>query len=159
MAELGYVALVLALAACVFSIAVFIIGLRSSRQWWLGVARKGVLAATVLFSISVIALVVALIGHDFQIEYVYSYTSSDLSLPYLISALWAGNAGSLFFWGWLLSLATAVVVLKKQSQAEELKPYAALVILVILVFFILLLLFAQNPFHELPTAPAEGIGL
>jgi cytochrome c-type biogenesis protein CcmF len=162
MSQLGNVALVLALAASIFSIAAFIFGLRSGRRQLIDVAKKGVLAAAAFFSISVIGLLVALITHDFQIEYVYSYSSSGLSLPYLISALWAGNAGSLLFWGWIVSLAAAAVVWKKRPQGEEgLVPSATAVIMVVQLFFIILLLFVpnQNPFKELTSVPVEGAGL
>ncbi len=161
MSQLGNVALVLALAASIFSIAAFIFGLRGGRRRLIDAARKSVLAAAASFSISVIALLVALVTHDFQIEYVALYTSSGLSLPYLISALWAGNAGSLLFWGWILSLAAAAVVLKKRPQGEGLVLSAAAVIMGVQLFFIILLLFVpnQNPFQVLPSVPAEGVGL
>ena len=161
MSQLGNVALVLALAASIFSIAAFIFGLRGGRQQLIDAAKKSVLAAAAFFSISVIALLIALITHDFQIGYVASYSSSGLSLPYLISALWAGNAGSLLFWGWIVSLAAAAVVLKKRPQGEGLVPSATAIIMAVQLFFIILLLFVpnQNPFKELATVPVEGAGL
>ena len=159
MAEIGYIALALAFGACIYSIIAFIFGARGEHPRLLASARRSILAVSALVTISAAVLLTALVTHNFQIEYVALYTSSDLSLPYLISALWAGNAGSLLFWGWLLSLFAAVVVLKKQAQGRKLVPYASAVIMVIQAFFLLLLLFAQNPFHELPTIPAEGIGL
>ncbi|MBA7474876.1 Cytochrome c-type biogenesis protein CcmF [subsurface metagenome] len=159
MAEIGYIALALAFGACIYSIIAFIFGARGEHPRLLASARRSILAVSVLVTISVAVLLAALVTHNFQIEYVALYTSSDLSLPYLISALWAGNAGSLLFWGWLLSLFAAVVVLKKQAQGSKLVPYASAVIMVIQAFFLLLLLFAQNPFHKLPFVPAEGIGL
>ena len=159
MAEIGYIALALAFGACIYSIIAFIFSARGEHPRLLASARRSILAVSVLVTISVAVLLAALVTHNFQIEYVASYTSSDLSLPYLISALWAGNAGSLLFWGWLLSLFAAVVVLKKQAQGRKLVPYASAVIMVIQAFFLILLLFAQNPFHKLPFVPAEGVGL
>ena len=159
MAEIGYIALVLALVASIYSIIAFAVGARGKYPRLVASARNSLLAAAGLVSISVAVLLAALIGHNFQIEYVYSYTSSDLSLPYLISALWAGNAGSLLFWSWLLSLFAAVVVLRKKVQGKELLPYASAIIMATEAFFLMLLIFTQNPFHKLPTIPAEGIGL
>ncbi len=159
MAETGYAALVLALVACLYSIIAYISGLRGSRQRLLDSARKSLFAASALVSLAVVVLLIALVSHYFRIEYVYAYTSTDLPLPYLISALWAGNAGSLLFWSWLLSLCAAVVVLKKQARAKELVPYAAIVIMVVQVFFLILLIFMKNPFHTITPAPTEGFGL
>ncbi len=159
MAEIGYTALVLALVASIYSVISFVIGARSGYPKLLASAKNSLLAVSVLVTISVAVLLAALISHNFQIEYVYQYTSSDLSLPYLISALWAGNAGSLLFWGWLLSLFAAVVVLRKRVQGGELLPYASAIIMVTEAFFLVLLLFAQNPFHKLNYIPTEGFGL
>ena len=159
MAEIGYIALVLAFAASIYSIIAFIFAARGGHPRLLASARNSLLAVSVLVTISVAVLLAALVSHNFQIEYVYSYTSSDLSLPYLISALWAGNAGSLLFWGWLLSLFSAIVVLKKRAHGKELLPYASAIIMVTEAFFLMLLLFTQNPFNKLPFVPAEGFGL
>ncbi len=80
-------------------------------------ARNTLLAVCGLVSVSVAVLVYALLTHDFQIEYVAAYTSRDLSVSYLLSALWAGNDGSLLFWAWLLSVCAAVVVLQKRKPS------------------------------------------
>ncbi|MFC1847071.1 heme lyase CcmF/NrfE family subunit, partial [Chloroflexota bacterium] len=159
MATTGYVFLVLALAACIYSIAAYIFGLRTNRPQLAQSARPVALAATALFSASVIVLLIALISHNFEIEYVKNYTSTDMTLPYLISALWAGNAGSLLFWGWIVSLCAAVVVLRRKKQGQELVPYATIIVLAVQAFFLLLLIFTQNPFVRLDPVPVEGVGL
>ncbi len=159
MAEIGYIALVLALVASIYSIIAFVLGAKGGHQRLLASARNSLLAVSVLVTISVAVLLAALISHNFQIEYVASYTSRDLSLPYLISALWAGNAGSLLFWGWLISLFAAVVVLRKRALGGELLSYASVIIMVTEAFFLVLLLFIQNPFHKLDFIPVDGIGL
>ena len=38
---------------------------------------------------------------NFQIEYVARYTSRSLSLIYTLTAFYAGQEGSLLFWGWV----------------------------------------------------------
>lgn len=159
MADIGYIALLLALVASIYSAIAFIYGVGGSHRGLTDSARNGLLAVFGLVSISVAALIYALVTHDFQIEYVASYTSRDLSLPYLLSALWAGNDGSLLFWAWLLSLCAAVVVLQKRDIGRELMPYASSIIMVTQAFFLILLLFVSNPFHKLAFVPAEGMGL
>ena len=159
MADIGYLALLVALVASIYSAIAFVFGAKRRHQPLTDSARNSLLAVCGLLSISVAALVYALVTHDFQIEYVASYTSRDTSLPYLLSALWAGNDGSLLFWAWLLSLFAAVVVLQKRDRNRELVPYAASIIMVTEAFFLILLLFVANPFHELSFIPAEGKGL
>ena len=159
MADIGYIALFLALVASIYSAIAFIFGVRGRAPALIQSARNSLLAVCGLVSISVAALIYALVTHDFQIEYVASYTSRDLSLTYLLSALWAGNDGSLLFWAWLLSLCAAVVVLQKRDIGKELVPYASSIIMVTQAFFLILLLFVSNPFYKLPFVPAEGMGL
>ncbi len=159
MADIGYIALLLALVAAIYSAIAFIFGARGRHPGVRDSARNGLLAVSGLVSISVAALIYALVTHDFRIEYVASYTSRDLSLTYLLSALWAGNDGSLLFWGWLLSLFATVVILQKRDIGKELMPYASSIIMVTQAFFLILLLFVSNPFHKLAFVPAEGMGL
>ncbi len=159
MADIGNISLFLALVASLYAAFAFIFGVRGGHQSLIESAKNSLLAVCGLVSISVVVLLYALITHNFQIEYVYQYTSSDLSLPYLISALWAGNDGSLLFWAWLLSLCATVVVLLKRNAGRELVPYASSVIMLTQAFFLILLLVVSNPFSELSHIPAEGWGL
>ncbi len=159
MADIGYIALFLALVASIYSAIAFVFGVRGRHPALTASARNSLLAVCGLVSISVAVLVYALVTHDFQIEYVASYTSRDTSLPYLLSALWAGNDGSLLFWGWLLSLFATVVVLQKRDIGNELIPYASSIIIATEAFFLILLLWVSNPFHKLSFVPADGMGL
>jgi len=159
MADIGYITLFLALVASIYSAIAYIFGVRGRHPALIESARNSLFAVFGLVSISVAVLLYALITHDFQIEYVASYTNRDLSLPYLLSALWAGNDGSLLFWGWLLSLFAAVVVLQKRDVGKQLVPYASSIIMVTEAFFLILLLFISNPFHKLSFISPEGMGL
>lgn len=159
MADIGYISLLLALGAALYSVVTYVLGYRGKKPAMLQSARNGLLAVCGLVSFSVIVLLVAILTHNFRIEYVASYTSTDMSLSYLLSSLWAGNDGSLLFWAWLLSIFAAVVILQKRDVGKDLVPYAAVVIAVTQAFFLIMLLSVANPFAELSYTPAEGRGL
>ncbi len=159
MADIGYIALLLALVVAVYSAIASIVGAQKKHPELQASARNGLLVVFGLISTAVGVLLYALITHNFQIEYVANYTSSDMSLPYLFSALWAGNDGSLLFWAWLLSLLAAIVVLRRRGIGQELIPYASMVLMAVQAFFLILLLSVSNPFQELAFIPAEGMGL
>ena len=159
MAEIGYIALFLALVTSVYSAIAYIFGRRQRRLALLQSAKNSLLAASGLVLISVAILLYAIITHNFQIEYVAAYTSRDMSLSYLLSALWAGNDGSLLFWAWLLSIFAVMVVLQRRDTGKELIPYASSIIMLTQSFFLILLLTVANPFHELSFLPAKGRGL
>ena len=61
-------------------------------------------ALFITLAAATLALWVGLATHDFNIEYVASYTSRNLPSYFVVSALWAGQKGSLLFWAVVLSL-------------------------------------------------------
>ena len=159
MADIGYIALVLGFLVCICSAAASFWGQMRNHTKLAASAQKGIFVAFGLVTLSTIVLIYALITHDFQVEYVASYTSRDMSWPYLFSAFWAGNAGSLLLWGWLLSLFAVVMVLWKREPTKELVPYASSVVMLTAAFFLLLLVFVANPFEKLSVVPLDGNGL
>ncbi len=68
MADVGYIALFLALLASVYSSIAFVFGKRSGNPALLTSARNGLLVGSGLVTISVLTLAYSLITHDFQIE-------------------------------------------------------------------------------------------
>ncbi len=159
MADIGYIFLFLALGASLYSTVVFVVGSRRRHPELLASARNGLFCVCGLVSLAALALVYALVTHDFQIEAVASYTSRDLPLIYTLSAFWAGNAGSLLFWAWLLALFAAIAVIQNRLGNRQLLPYAAAIMMATEAFFLMLMIFVTNPFQKLPTTPAEGMGL
>src|SRR5215208_5370027 len=126
------------------------------------------LARTVVRSVYAIfaSLIVAsvslwkgLIGHDFNMEYVWAYTSRNLPSAYIFSAFWAGQKGSLLFWAVVLSLFASAAQLLTARRFAHLLPWVAGVTSAVLAFFLVVLLFAANPFERLPFTPADGRGM
>jgi cytochrome c-type biogenesis protein CcmF len=119
-----------------------------------------VLAATVA---AMLVLLAAFLSRDFGNAYVFAHSSRALSVPYTISAVWAGNAGSLLLW--LLLLAVFMVVAARSARRRD--PGFAAVAVAILsamtLFFSLMVLFGPdcNPFTANPIvpSPADGLGL
>ncbi|MDP2720235.1 MAG: heme lyase CcmF/NrfE family subunit [Dehalococcoidia bacterium] len=159
MTDIGNTSLLLALAAAIYSAVAYITGTRKRNPGVVASARRSLIAVFGLVSLAELVLLFALLTHNFRIEYVASYTNRDLSPAYLISALWAGNAGSLLFWAWLLSLFSLITVLQKRDIGRELVPYAASVAMITQVFFIFVILAVSNPFDTLTFTPADGRGL
>ncbi|HEY4648236.1 MAG TPA: heme lyase CcmF/NrfE family subunit [Gemmatimonadales bacterium] len=100
-----------------------------------------------------------LISHDFNMEYVWAYTSSNLPSAYIFSAFWAGQKGSLLFWAVVLSLFASVAQLLTPRRFRDLMPYVAGVTSAVVAFFVSVMLFAANPFERLGFTPADGRGL
>jgi cytochrome c-type biogenesis protein CcmF len=164
MAELGYISLVLALVAAIFALVGFIYGGREKDSWLNRNARKSAIGVFILVTVAVIILEAALLTHQFELKYVYQYTSTDMSPIYLFSGLWAGNAGSLLFWTWMLTICGYILVMRQRPGKRELTPYTMAIVMFAQIFFILLVLFFSNPFARLeastfPVVPSEGVGM
>jgi cytochrome c-type biogenesis protein CcmF len=105
-----------------------------------------------------------LVSRDFSIRYVWGYTSTDLELGYVMSAFWAGQAGGILLWEWMLIGFTMIVVFPRgRADTSRLASLTAVVLALLNLFFLALLVFARMPFESTPTellmqAP-EGLGL
>jgi len=120
---------------------------------------RAVYALFAVLLVAVASLWQGLIRHDFNIEYVYSYTSRNLPSYYIVSALWAGQKGSLLFWATVLSMFAALAQWLTPARYRALMPYVAAVTSSVASFFIIVMLFASNPFQRLPVTPPDGNGL
>ena len=159
MADFGYGALFLALIASVYAAFAFAISARNGSARLRASARNAVIVVGGLTTIAVGVLLSALLAHDFRLEYVAEYSRRGMSLVYLVSALWAGNAGSLLIWVWVLTILAVVLVVRRRETGRQLVPIAATVMMLTAAFFLILLLGVVNPFRQLAVAPADGNGL
>ena len=101
-----------------------------------------------------------LIG-NFDVDYVARYTSIETPTIYKISALWAGQSGSLLFWLFILSIYTTIVILQNQRKHNRLMPWVIITLAIIQMFFLVLTNFVVNPFSptEADFIVANGNGL
>ncbi|MCZ6754390.1 MAG: cytochrome c biogenesis protein CcsA [Gemmatimonadetes bacterium] len=106
-----------------------------------------------------LALWYGLVTHDFNIEYVASYTSRTLPEYFIFSAFWAGQKGSLLLWVVVLSLFAAMAQFMTSRRYADLLPWVAGVTSIVAFFFITVMLFSANPFERLAFTPPDGRGL
>ncbi|HET9294312.1 MAG TPA: heme lyase CcmF/NrfE family subunit [Gemmatimonadales bacterium] len=123
------------------------------------VITRSVYALCVALLVATLSLWKGLISHDFNIEYVAAYTSRNLPTYYIVSALWAGQKGSLLFWAVVLSLFASAAQLLTSRRHAALLPYVAGITSAVVVFFVIVMLFAANPFERLAFTPEDGRGL
>jgi len=159
MADFGHIVLVIGLVAAIYTAIASYAGERWQHPQLAASARSGLFATFGMVTMATVGLLVALIGHDFEFEHVALYTSRNMSLPYVISAIWAGNAGSLLFWGWLIAVCAVLMVSWKSESTKKLLPYAVPVVMVTVAFFLVLLVFVASPFDKLGSVPRDGQGM
>lgn len=157
--DLGYLALLLALVAAVFSAVAAYYGRHTNQPRWVESARNATIATFPLITIACLLMIYSLLTSDFSIEYVWRVSSRDMPTYLKVTALWGGQAGSLLFWNFLLSIFTAASMARNWSKQRELMPYALMVASFTQIFFIAISLFVENPFARLAAVPIEGNGL
>ncbi len=140
-------------------------------------------AATCLFLVQFVlllaasaALFAAFLKHDFGLAYVTNYSSTGLSVFYLISGFWAGQEGTFLLWATisgaigLILAASSNISSRNSSNGGNSRnssrnssngSSAASVMRFYVLFHVVLtaLLLRATPFRLLSAVPADGAGL
>ena len=151
-------ALQVALAATIFGLLVIPVAVRTGRRDWIQLGYGAVYANFLLVTIAVIAMVVALVTHDFSVSYVAAVGSRSTPLLFTIISLWGALEGSILFWAWVLALYAAAVAWIHRHRPGNLLPFAAMTLLCIITFFAILLVGPANPFKPVFPVPLDGPG-
>jgi cytochrome c-type biogenesis protein CcmF len=159
LSDLGYGALLLTFAAALWAAVTAAAGAQQRRPELVASARNALVVTAALSTLSAILLFILLFSHDFQVRYVYEHVSSYLKPAYVLAAFWAGLEGSQLLWLWMLTIFTAVLVLRRPTWDRELRPYAMVVLASTQALFAFLLILMTNPFELLPTVPVQGVSL
>ncbi len=159
MVDLGYFSMLIAVVISVYGIVAAAIGERWNKTELVRSAENSAFVVAGLLTIGLAVLFYSFLTHNYRLAYVASYSSNDLPLVYTISALWAGQEGSLLLWGWLLAVFTVIVILQNRRQNRALMPYVVIVLMIIILFFLILITFITPPFKKLDILPADGQGL
>lgn len=159
---IGTYSLSLAVVAAAGGVLAAIMAFRFDSHAALVWARRLMLAGAGLTTLACGALMAAIINNHFEFTYVANYSERALPIGYKIAAFWAGQAGSLLLWAWILAAMTAVLINQQRKQRGNETAITLAVMGVVNAFFAALILFAANPFitQLLPGAAAvDGHGL
>ncbi len=159
MTLLGTFSLWVALLLSVWGAAFAFAGTWKTRPELARTITRSTYAIFACLFVAALSLWKGLASHDMNIEYVAAYTSRNLPGYYTFSAFWAGQKGSLLFWGFVLSIFAALAQLLTPRRHADLLPYVAGVTSTVTGFFVLTMIAAANPFDRLPYTPVDGRGL
>ena len=146
---LGSITLSTALGLCLISSFLLLIGLRYKEPKYFISAHRTINLISILNIFSTFLLLNELIGSNFDVKYVAHYTSIETPLIFKITALWAGQSGSLLFWLFILSIYTLVVFYKEEKVIATYFQWVLLVLTLVQSFFLILLNFIENPFEPI----------
>ena len=159
MSDIGAIGLRLALAIALYAVLMGVLGGRFRKPHLVQSAERAVYGVFGLVSIAMIAMLYALLSHDFSLQYVASVSNRAMPTFYVIAALWGGQEGSMLLWLWILAAYSALVVAQNRHRNRELMPYAVSALMLTSLLFLSMLVFSEDPFERLPQAPLDGQGL
>lgn len=122
-------------------------------------SRRANLLSSLAVALSTLVLVFAFLSNDFRLAYVARNSARSLPVLYKISALWAGQSGSLLLWLLVISLFSLAVQRTRRFRDGGFDLRINTVINMVRVLFIILLLFVTSPFELLADPPSNGSGL
>jgi len=159
MSDIGAAALKFAFVAAIYAVVIALLGVRLRRQEMIRSAERATYGVFGLVTIAMVALLYALLAHDFRLQYVASVSSRAMPTFYVIAALWGGQEGSMLPWLWLLAMYSALVVVQNRHRNRELMPYVISTLMTTTLLFLAMLVIVEDPFRQLPHAPRDGQGL
>jgi len=142
----GGVALNLAFGFSILTVLTLSIYARNGDERLFLTGQRLALGISFFVFLATFILTYQLIGSNFNIDYVARYTSLETPFIYKISALWAGQSGSLLFWLFILSIYSSITIIQNQSKHHGLMPWVIISLAIIQMFFLVLTNFVTNPF-------------
>jgi cytochrome c-type biogenesis protein CcmF len=136
LAEFGYGVLVVTFLVSIYAIFASIFGQAKQSQKWIESSRLAMQLTFPLTTLAALTLIYLLVTDNYNVSFVYEVTSRTMPVYLKVTALWGGQAGSLLFWSWLLSLFMTAVTLRKWDRDRELLPWVVLVASITLAFFV-----------------------
>jgi cytochrome c-type biogenesis protein CcmF len=93
----------------------------------------------------VLALLFMQVNQDYSNAYVVGVINPALPTYLRLTALWGGQAGSLFFWSWIINLCLVIALNRRHILRDN---WGYLFALVNLIFFSGISMFLENPFSR-----------
>jgi cytochrome c-type biogenesis protein CcmF len=138
----------------------------NSQGIFLSHARSALELHLIAVAICVALLLYMLVSADFSIVYVAEHVNLQLPVFYRLTSLWAGQAGSMLWWNFLVVLFSYLAVRHIRKSEAALEPYMIAILMTTSLFFTAIGCFSptSDPFRvfqegEKLFAHPEGRGL
>jgi cytochrome c-type biogenesis protein CcmF len=159
MADFGHIAIVAAFVVAVYAALVAPLSVRLRAPELAASAHNAVYGVAILMTVASFTLLTAFMTNDFSIKYVAEHSSREMPNSLVAAAFYGGQAGSLLYWGWTLSLFSALVAWQQRRTDRTFMAYVHMTLAVVMAYFGLILGFVASPFEKMPVTPANGLGL
>jgi len=162
LALIGQILLYLAFIILIFSIIYSVLAIKKKSIKYINISKYLIISSSFLIWTSTISLVYAFVTNDYTIKFVAHYSDSTTGFWYKVSALWAGQSGSLLFWTAILALFIIIMLFTYPKKENIMIPHILWFLGLSLLFFLYIVLFTSNPFEVFSMKeklPMDGVGL
>ena len=87
---------------------------------FIDLSERAIIATCLSIILSTICLLNELLISNFNLQYVAQYTSYETPMFFKVTSLWAGQAGSLLFWSFIMSIYSIIYILSTMKRIKEL---------------------------------------
>ena len=152
----GFTATFIGLAGALIGLVAALMALRG--RWPIERAIRAAWVTAAALVGANLAMVAALVSHDFSISYVAQVGSRATPLLYTVASLWGALEGSILFWAGLLSVVLLLLAVRTRGPDREDLPAALAVLFAVLAFFAFIVLVPGNPWLRVSPVPTDGPG-
>ena len=155
---LGHSAILIGLALTAYALVAFVIGARRGDAAIERSGRRAIIGSFVASGVACLAMVIALVTHDFSVRYV-AENNATTTPPFIsVISLWAALEGSILFWAFLATGWASLVLWRHRGRHRSLMPWVGATFAAVNLFFFSVLVWPGNPFVRVTPVVAEGIG-
>ena len=155
-AELGRLALTLALVIAFVQATLPMVGAARGNHDWMSLARPAARLQFVLVALAFGSLAYGFVSNDFSLTLVANHSNAQLPAHYRFAATWGSHEGSMLMWVLILGAWTSAVSVFASGVAETVMARVLGVLGIISVGFLSFLLLTSDPFQRLVPAALEG---
>lgn len=124
--NLGYFFVVLSFGAAILSLAGYVMSTRTGDRGWLKMGRFGFLLHAIgVFGI-ILMLFVLINSHWYEFHYVWSHSSNDMPVEYMLACFWEGQEGSFLLWTFWHVLIGILLIAKAKKWESSVMIIVAL---------------------------------
>ncbi len=155
--DLGVLLLQICLVAFIFDTTILIIN-KSSEKWEF-YSELSINTGTVALIFSFIYFSFSVVSSDYSFIYVITYVNNSMDILMRISAIWSGQAGSYFFWVFLVVIINIVFRNLFRNYVHETFFRRSFVLMTFQLIILIALTFMSDPFKLSTVMQTDGIGL
>jgi cytochrome c-type biogenesis protein CcmF len=155
-AELGQIALILALLLALVQAALPMLGAARNDAALMALARPAAYGQLLFLAVAFALLTTLFVVQDFSVLYVARNSNSLLPMAYRFSAVWGGHEGSLLLWVLILGIWTGAVARLSHALPQPVVARVLAVLGLVSVGFLLFTALTSNPFDRVLPAWPDG---